>query len=169
MRNKSELTLEISRLHELFYIDQADGLLRRKITTSSRAKAGAIAGSPSGNGYLRVIADGKKIGVHRIVFAMTRGFWPEQVDHIDGNRSNNLASNLRAATPGENGRNAKTPRTNTSGVKGVSRVKCSDRWQAYCDFNGKRNPLGVYKSISDAEAAVRAFRKEHHGEFARHA
>jgi NADH:ubiquinone oxidoreductase subunit D len=69
--------------------------------------------SKSGVGYLQVEIDGKSKNIHRIVADM---FCPRecheklQVDHIDRNRQNNHASNLRWVSISENHRN-RTPST----------------------------------------------------------
>lgn len=46
-----------------------------------------------------------KIAAHRIVWADANGRWPDPmkvIDHIDGDRQNNKAGNLREVTQGEN-------------------------------------------------------------------
>jgi hypothetical protein len=43
--------------------------------------------------------------VHRIAYFLHTGEQPEEVDHEDGNRANNRASNLRPATSSGNNRN----------------------------------------------------------------
>ena len=69
--------------------------------------------SKSSAGYFQVEIDGKSTTIHRIVATM---FCPKhddpklQVDHIDRNRQNNHASNLRWVSVSENHRN-RTPRT----------------------------------------------------------
>lgn len=58
----------------------------------------------NGNGYFAYLIDGKHRYIHRLV-AMTYIPNPEnkeQVDHIDGNKSNNCVDNLRWATRSEN-------------------------------------------------------------------
>lgn len=63
---------------------------------------------------------GKSYSAARLVMALNGRNVPEMiVDHIDGDTSNNRLENLRMITHPKNTRNAKTPRTNTSGFKGV--------------------------------------------------
>lgn len=66
----------------------------------------------SGNGYLKVHvnADGRQFGVlaHRLVWTVLRGPIPDGMDinHKDGNRTNNHPDNLEVLTRGDNHRHA---------------------------------------------------------------
>lgn len=113
-------------------------------------------------------ADGYKHGsicgdlylAHRVILAMKLGDWPEYVDHINGNRSDNRLSNLRSATRVQNGCNMAIPSNNTSGHIGVSWNKRDQRWTAYITLNQKRKSLGNFKEIAEAIQCRKA------GEFA---
>lgn len=48
-------------------------------------------------GYAMVCVAGKFAQVHRVVFYLSNGFTPEEVDHIDGDKYNNSPENLRAS------------------------------------------------------------------------
>ena len=162
------LSVRIERLRELFDLDRETGVLTRKVRTSYRIKVGDVAGSLNHHGYLMVRVDGKRLGAHRVVFALANGYWPEQVDHVNGVRTDNRPANLRAATREENQHNARRPVTNKSGVKGVSLDKASGKWRAYCWVNNRQHSIGYFTAIEAAAAAVRAARERLHGEFARH-
>jgi len=75
------------------------------------------------NKKLRLILetqDGKKtFYVHRLVFFLENDYWPEFVDHKDGNVQNNHFSNLRECTQAENNRNRFKKAKTTSQYKGV--------------------------------------------------
>jgi hypothetical protein len=65
-----------------------------------------------------------KVGVgqqlaHRVIWKMVHGQEPIEVDHINGNRSDNRIANLRSVTKTQNQRNAGKRHDNTSGVVGV--------------------------------------------------
>ena len=53
------------------------------------------------------------------------------IDHINHNGLDNRKENLRICTNRQNSRNRKASKRNTSGIKGVSRHKLSNKWQAY--------------------------------------
>ena len=74
-------------------------------------------------------------------------------DHIDRNPLNNRKSNLRDVSPGDNCRNTNLQRNNTSGYKGVSWYKNSNKWLSYIDIQSKRICLGYF---SVKEKAIEA-------------
>jgi len=76
---------------------------------------------------------------------------PEEVDHINHNKSDNRWDNLRAVSHIENGRNQSKHTTNTSGYTGVYKVKCKYMARIYVD--GKYKNLGTYDDIEDARDA----------------
>lgn len=89
------------------------------------------------------------------------------IDHIDGNPSNNRKSNLRICTVSENGFNRSKQKNNTSGVKGVSWDKKSQKWLAQIMSNCKQYRIGLFDTIKEASDAYDAKAIELHGEFAR--
>ena len=146
----------------------ADGVLRWRADTAPRSWRGDIAGNLNNTGYVVVGTQGKKYLAHRLIFLMHHGYMPDEVDHINGDRSDNRIENLRAVTRKQNQYNAGTRADNTSGVKGVFWYKQTQKWAAQCKFDGVLYPLGYFDKLSDAASAVRAFRQSNHGEFANH-
>ena len=157
----------MQRLWELF--DYTDGNLYRKISVGV-AKTGSLVGTNLSHGrkYLTVQIDGKHYRVHRVIYFMFYGSFPKVVDHINGDASDNRIENLRAASHSENSWNAKKTKANTSGIKGVSWHKKCSMWRARIKVQYKEINLGFYKSIQQAEQAVKQARLNLHGEFARH-
>jgi hypothetical protein len=102
------------------------------------------------DGYKHGRIFGKLYLKHRVLMAMKLGYWPEYVDHINGNRADNRIQNLRPATRVQNGRNAARPIHNTSGCIGVSWNKRDQRWTAYITLNRKRKALGNFKTFEEA-------------------
>jgi hypothetical protein len=61
--------------------------------------------SDNGNGYMRLVRQGKTVYVHRLVAEAWLGLDPNSVDeinHKDGNKSNNVLSNLEVVSISEN-------------------------------------------------------------------
>ena len=146
--------------------DYRDGRLFWRVVKSSNVRVGCEAGAPNGKGYRRMCIDSKRYLTHRVIFLWHHGWLPDEVDHIKG--LNNHIENLRPATTAQNQHNATLRSDNTSGVKGVCRDKATGKWRAACRVNGRPQYLGLYLSISEAKAAVRKFREQHHGEFTNH-
>ena len=148
--NLAEKDIAISELHENFRIHE--GRLLRKTSLSPTARAGEEPKNFCSRGYLRVAFKGRNLRGHRIVFAMTHGYWPPgEIDHIDGDRGNNSPSNLREVTVEQNRWNRKTPLTNKSGVKGVRWDPAGKKWKAVIVIHGRSIHLGYHH---DFELAV---------------
>jgi hypothetical protein len=128
---------------------------KRRFTTNSR-------------GYMIGSVRGRHIPAQRAAFAIMEGRWPEIVDHIDGNPSNNVWANLREVTHAENMLNMKKHVTNTSGVVGVSWSKSNDKWAAYIWQGNRKIGLGTHASKEEAirarqEAEIRLGYHVNHG------
>jgi len=119
-------------------------------------------------GYWSLGLNRKTYKIHRLVYLMHHGYMPKYIDHIDNNSSNNRIENLRETTSMQNSWNQKNRITNTSGYKGISWCKKSQKWTARCMMGGKSTFLGQYKNITQAIEIVRKFREENQGDFARH-
>ncbi len=130
-------------------------------------------GAPVGNlkyGYLRVCFEYQLYQLHRIIWRMVTGEDPgeHEVDHVNGNRSDNRWTNLRLCVRKNNQRNKCIQKNNTSGVKGVSLDTRSGLWRATLKVNGKQVLSRYFRDVADAIEAVTEARKEHHKEFANH-
>jgi len=123
----------------LYWADQ----LETKRTTSRFG--GALAGDLKNNGYWYVSVNKKRLLQHRVIFAIHHGWWPDEVDHIDGNPQNNMIENLRAATSEINGRNMKRRLDNKSGFSGLSKLS----YGAWRIRIGAKH-IGCYKTKEEA-------------------
>jgi len=143
--------------NRIFNYDPETGIFTYKISTCNCVKAGAIAGSPS-HGYLTVMYKGRNYKLHRLVFLLESGMFPEeQVDHINGVRSDNRRCNLRLASNAQNCQN--------KSAKGV--IFYRNRYVAYAYHNNKSYYLGRYESFEEAKKVSEEKRKELKGEFYR--
>lgn len=87
------------------------------------------------------------------------------VDHRDRNRLNNRKTNLRIATPSQNGMNKNIRSNNTSGRVGVHWSASNNKWCAMICDNGKHTNLGYFDDFDDAVACREAAEQERFGEF----
>jgi hypothetical protein len=105
------------------------------------------------SGYHNGGVFGKIYLAHRVAFAISFGYWPDQIDHINGDRKDNRICNLRDVPNRQNSVNSKLRHTNTSGVSGVSWVKRRKAWIARVSLYGNRFFVGYSKSFEDAVKA----------------
>jgi len=160
---KQELTQEY--LKEILHYDPDNGLFIRNITICNRYKSGTYAGSIDSHGYIKIVINYKQYSAHRLAFLYMTGELPEnQVDHIDGIRTNNKWINLRNATNSDNQQNQrKASKSNKStGVLGVYFCNKRNRFRAHIGINKKDITLGWFKTINEAmEAYITAKRRFH--------
>ena len=132
-------------------------------------KPGSVAGTTDAKGYTSIVIDGKAHKAHILAYLYMTGLYPSnQVDHRNGERSDNRWDNLRTCTNTENQWNSRTPSNNTSGVKGVSWNKRERKWRARVAANGKVHYIGAFKELEDAKEAIIHARELLHGEFTNH-
>jgi len=145
------------RLKELVRYNPDTGIFTWKVSTSSRAKVGAVAGHPNKrDGYIDMHVDGYAERAHRFVFIYMTGSLPKgRSDHISGVRDDNRWVNLRDATASENNKNARISKNNTSGFNGVVWNKKINKWQSQIRVNYKSINLGYYVDFNKAVAARR--------------
>jgi hypothetical protein len=175
--------LTLQYLRESLDYDPATGVLTWRVRPSHhfemehrwKAFAARWAGKPAGSlnyhGYLNVGIDGRLYKANRIAFSLHHCIdlkdVPPQLDHIDGDRVNNRADNLRAVTHAQNQHNAGRRSDNASGFKGVSWQRRGLKWAAQIRVKGKKVSLGHFDTPEAAHAAYCEAAKFHHGEFAK--
>lgn len=111
------------RWEEWFYYDETSPTCLRNAKTRSNSVKGAVAGYLNKSvGYYRVKFKNESYPLHRIIYELLNGGLSpvDKVDHIDGDRLNNRADNLRKVDETTNQRNKKMYRNNKTGVTGVA-------------------------------------------------
>lgn len=180
----SGASVDIQFLRECFILDRGTGVLtwrkrpahhfetRRAHSLSVSGFAGKVAGRVGNHGYVAVTISGRTYLAHRVVFALIHGRWPvDQIDHINGIRTDNRPRNLREVSNAENARNGRRRSRNTSGHVGVSWDAVNSKWKAEICRDGKRIALGRFKLLSLAVGARKAAEREYgfHPNHGRHA
>ena len=148
-------------LKDMFVFNDNSGELSRK--------NGKFVGKATGSGgYLRVRIAGTQYKIHRIVWKMLFGEDAQfEIDHIDGNKTNNRPTNLRQVEKHQNLWNAPVSKNSKSRIKGVSSTKKGNKWRAQVESFGHRH-VKSFQSIDEAHLWVKMKRQELHHEFAHH-
>ena len=157
---------ELSFLEACYVFDYnpKTGELRWAINARA-ARIGDIAGKPGSHPYLRVRYRGVLYRVHRVIWLMAYGRWPDgDVDHINGDKRDNRLENLRAVSRQVNLQNQrKAHQDSKSGYLGVHFNK--GKWVARIrPPDGPQIYLGRFSTPEEAgDVYLEAKRRLHEG------
>jgi hypothetical protein len=155
--------LEVSHERVLELFDYEDGKLFRK-------RDGKEMGiySQKHHRYARIVIDGKDHKLHRIIFLYHKGYLPNIIDHINGDRYDNRIENLREANTYQNRQNSRIYSTSKSGIKNVYWVSNCQKWRVAISINGKRKDFGMYLDLEEAKQIATSMRDKYFKDFANH-
>ena len=128
----------------------SDGILYRLDKTGWKEAPTSM----STGGYLRVSIPGRKsLEKHRLIWLLLHGNFPKnEIDHIDGCRTNNHPSNLREVTREQNQANRLPNKNSQSRYKGVYRGY-GTKWISSISKSGVRYYLGQFSCETAAAIA----------------
>lgn len=159
-------TLTQSRLRELLRYDPATGLFSWWKVAPGRWKP--IAGCINKAGYCLIRIDYVAHYAHRLAWLYIRGEWPDgEIDHKDGNPSNNSLENLRCVSHAENMQNARCGKRQDKQITlpGAYRDQKTGKWRAAISIDGRYTHLGQFATEKEAhDAYMRARRELHPGQ-----
>lgn len=141
-------------IENMFYYNSESGKLYWKFHPHPQTMGkffGKEVGSIGKNGYRYFGINNKLYTVHRIVWLLMTGEFPEVIDHINGNRSDNRFENLRISTKRLNSINQKSHREGR--LPGCSFRKDMQMWQARIRLNGVKRSLGCFNTETEAHLA----------------
>ena len=123
--------VDLVELQKTFYYSESSPSKLRwkedKWTGQYRKTLTVVKDSPAGgmghHGYYEVKTNGKSLKCHRIIYMLVNEVTlipSEQIDHSDGDRGNNLSTNLLLSDATLNSRNKKIRENSATGITGVS-------------------------------------------------
>ena len=162
--------LDIERLGARIAYDKDTGLFKYLKPSNSSTKCW-WSGSLSLQGYSRLYFEGKTVQAHKVAWLLTYGEIGAglEVDHIDGDRTNNKISNLRLCTRSQNLYNRPNLRGDSRLGKGVSLHKKTGLWRVRLNVNKKQLNFGYHKDLELAELVASEAIEKYHKEFGNHA
>lgn len=167
---KSKPLPPVEQVRELLSYDPKTGKFFWNQQRGYKYKCGDIAGGLNTKGYLVVRICKKQYRCHRLAWLLMTEQDPGiyQIDHINGDKSDNRWANLRLATNAQNRLNAKCPVSNVSGVKGVRWYGKDNCWFGRVALGGRFVLNRRFRTFQEACDAVELARNTYHKEFARH-
>lgn len=118
-------------------------------------------GQHNEKGYAVGHLDGRMQRVHRVIYERAHGAIPTGglIDHTCFNKGCVNPDHLRLVSTKENGEHRRGAQSNSgSGIRGVYWHKATRKWAARVCHEGRGIHVGLFESIQDAEAAVKAAR-----------
>jgi len=164
MKTIKKLPLELFRKH--FIYEPLAGLLYRKMFQGKECKPRLITPNKHrGRGYPTTSINQKDFLYHRICYAMHHNRSQFGIiDHINSNRTDSRADNLREISNGDNIFRAGIRKNNSSGVTGVSFNKKTNTWSASICCNWVKKGLGTFKTKHAAVEARKDAELKRHSE-----
>jgi hypothetical protein len=141
-----------AQLKHLLHYDLDTGEFTWVRRASPVVTIGAVAGCVSVENYWYIKVRGRCYRAHRLAYLYMTGEWPKhEIDHMNGNRSDNRWVNLREVTRAENQQNVRAPKSGSkSGVLGVTPRR--GKFRADIKANGKQMYLGDFTTSEEAHA-----------------
>lgn len=144
-----------------FRYDRVSGILFR-IYSDREEKAGTYSFQKNKKTrYISVCFNNRLYRSHHIIWLLCYGYWPTmQIDHIDGDGTNNRIENLRDVDLLINLHNRSKQINNTSGHNGVYK-RPNGKWCSKIGVCGGLIHLGTFKSKQEALKARKQANKKY--------
>lgn len=154
------MKLTQKRLKEMVYYDPDLGWFMRLID-GKKGRAGDIAGTLTVNGYVELSVLGIRYLAHRLAYFYMTGKWPDEIDHMFHDTTDNRFTYIRQISSQGNKQNRKQhQRNNKLGVLGVSMHK--KRFVARIKSNSGETIRISCATLEEAKLARRELKLKYH-------
>ncbi|OQB10791.1 MAG: hypothetical protein BWY21_00098 [Parcubacteria group bacterium ADurb.Bin216] len=144
-KQKEDL-IHIDILDDLLEYNEYTGIITSKVHRGPIKPNQRLGCLDNTSGYRYIMINGNRYLEHRLIWYIMNLVWPTNIiDHIDGNRSNNIYSNLRDASYRINSSN----KVNNS-VLGHNITKQHGNYMITLYHKGVRKSFGTYTSLERA-------------------
>ncbi|NBW23602.1 MAG: Pathogenesis-related transcriptional factor and ERF protein [Caulobacteraceae bacterium] len=144
------------------------GKFFRKINTGSFGRIGEVLGYTTKRGYRKTSVCNIQLYDHQLAWLLFYSKWPDrQIDHINGNRSDNRISNLREATVSQNALNRSYQSNSKTKYKCINWKPDRKKYRVKIGVNKKYYHIGYFVNLDEAIKARDIAIKKLHGEFAK--
>lgn len=154
--------MDTNELRDILDYNPDTGILTWKRNQARRSPRGSIAGTINQNGYREIKIKNKSFRAHRLAWQIYYGrITKMEIDHINGDRSDNRISNLREVTRNQNMANTFK---HINGKLPGCYFHTRDRvWLASIKINKEIRHIGTFHSQEEAhEAYMRAYERMKH-------
>lgn len=153
--------LTAERLRERLSYDPETGMFRWRVKHQGCRN---VVGTIDAKGYRLIHVDGRNYRAHRLAWLYSMDKWPgEEIDHINGVRSDNRLCNLREVSSSMNKQNQRRAhKDSATGILGVRWHKTNKAYQAQLGLCGKVLHLGFFSTPEAAHDAYLAAKRELH-------
>lgn len=154
--------IDHDELTKILHYNQETGVFTWKVKTCKKVIPNTVAGSFNSHGYVQLKINKQFFYGHRLAWFFVYKEYPSlEIDHINGNPSDNRICNLRLANRHENNQNRIARSDSCSGIRGVFFRKDTKKWKAEIRVNKKLISLGCFDTKEKA-AKVRKIAEHHY-------
>jgi len=160
-----KIRLTHARLLELLDYDPDTGIFVRIKSQSYKSRIGKPIKCLDNYGYIQMNLDSEHHKGHRLAWFFVNASWPlGDIDHINGNRSDNRIANLRCVSRSVNLQNqSKAHPDSKTGFLGVS--KCGNKFESRIYHNKRVIHLGYFYTPQEAHNAYLKAKERLHSGF----
>lgn len=136
-------------LNHVYYDETSKTCLRFKNMYHSTKNGAEAFTEITKDGYYRgQLKGGRRFMAHRVVWFLNHGYWPNIIDHADGDGLNNIITNLNDVSESENQQNR-----DYNDVVGGYFEKRVGKWHSRIKVNGDVYFLGFFDTKEECRGA----------------